>query len=178
MKKLLEFGRKAMFYVRVLSGYEERRIRSYRLQLDQRLRSAQAKKEAARKIPEQIMLSEVRRMVEEMQNVNKRLEEMEADINEYFKPIDKEVEVLMDMQMEKEKAKMEMMGAMYKQVLLEKAETQAAGDVNNANQANNETTNAMLKKALLEKAEAELAAEMNSQKQSKSPPLSQQGQIR
>lgn len=37
MDKLLEFGRKAMFYVRVLSGYEERRIRSYRLQLQQRL---------------------------------------------------------------------------------------------------------------------------------------------
>ena len=38
MKKVLEFGRKAMFYVRVLSGYEERRIRSYRLQLEKRLR--------------------------------------------------------------------------------------------------------------------------------------------
>lgn len=37
MDKLLEFGRKAMFYVRVLSGYEERRIRSYRLQLQRRL---------------------------------------------------------------------------------------------------------------------------------------------
>lgn len=37
MKKLLDFGRKALFYVRVLSGYEERRIRSYRLQLEQRV---------------------------------------------------------------------------------------------------------------------------------------------
>ena len=37
MKKLLEFGRKAMFYVRVLSGYEERRIRSYRLKLQKHL---------------------------------------------------------------------------------------------------------------------------------------------
>lgn len=37
MNKLLEFGRKAMFFVRVLSGYEERRIRSYRLQLQRRL---------------------------------------------------------------------------------------------------------------------------------------------
>ncbi|CAH2075683.1 unnamed protein product, partial [Thlaspi arvense] len=37
MDKLLEFGRRAMFYVRVLSGYEERRIRSYRLQLQRRL---------------------------------------------------------------------------------------------------------------------------------------------
>ena len=37
MNKLLEFGRKAMFYVRVLSGYEERRIRSYRLELQRRL---------------------------------------------------------------------------------------------------------------------------------------------
>lgn len=37
MNKLLEFGRKAIFYVRVLSGYEERRIRSYRLQLQRRI---------------------------------------------------------------------------------------------------------------------------------------------
>jgi len=37
MNKLLEYGRKAMFYVRVLSGYEERRIRSYRLQLEKRI---------------------------------------------------------------------------------------------------------------------------------------------
>lgn len=33
----MEFGRRAIFYVRVLSGYEERRIRSYRLQLQNRL---------------------------------------------------------------------------------------------------------------------------------------------
>ncbi|KAD3641163.1 hypothetical protein E3N88_30387 [Mikania micrantha] len=37
MKKLIEFGKKAMFYVRVLSGYEERRIRSYRLELQKRI---------------------------------------------------------------------------------------------------------------------------------------------
>lgn len=37
MDKLLEFGRKALFVIRVLSGYEERRIRSYRVQLQRRL---------------------------------------------------------------------------------------------------------------------------------------------
>ncbi|XP_021725482.1 uncharacterized protein LOC110692742 isoform X3 [Chenopodium quinoa] len=132
------------------------------------------KKEASRKIPEQIMLSEIRKMVEEMQNVNKRLEEMEGDINEYFKPIDKEVGVLMDMQMEKEKAKMEMMGSMYKQALIEKAETQAAGDVNSANQTNMETMSAMFKQALLEKAEAEVAAEMKKSQKEQNLPLSKQ----
>lgn len=140
-----------MFYVRVLSGYEERRIRSYRLQLEQRLRSAQEKKLATQKVPEQIVLSEVRKMVEEMQNLNKKLEEMEGDINEYFKPVDKEVEALMDMQMEKEKAKMEMMGAMYKQAMLEKAETQAAIDGDGADQPKTETMSAMFKQALLQK---------------------------
>jgi hypothetical protein len=35
--KLVQFGRKAWFVVRVMSGYEERRIRSYRLQLQKRL---------------------------------------------------------------------------------------------------------------------------------------------
>ena len=71
----------------------------------------------------------------------------EADINEYFKPIDKDVEAIMDMQMEKDKAKMEMMGAMYKQALLEKAETQAAADADDSDQANKETMSSMFKQA-------------------------------
>lgn len=38
MNKLIEFGRKALFYARVLSGYEERRIRSYRLELENHIK--------------------------------------------------------------------------------------------------------------------------------------------
>lgn len=38
MDKVLEFGRRALFYVKVLSGYEERRIRSFRLELEKRLK--------------------------------------------------------------------------------------------------------------------------------------------
>ena len=38
MKRLMDFGRRALFYIRVLSGYEERKIRNHRLQLEQRLR--------------------------------------------------------------------------------------------------------------------------------------------
>ncbi|KAL0441802.1 UNVERIFIED_CONTAM: hypothetical protein Sradi_0119100 [Sesamum radiatum] len=146
MDKLLEFGRRAMFYVRVLSGYEERRIRSYRLQLQQRLQQAQERKAALKKVPEQIILSEVRRMVEDMQSLNKKLEEtsvcllghyhvisvqdadqvlcswpLEAAIEEYFKPIDKEAEYIMKMQLEgEEKTMREMMKAMQTQALLEK----------------------------------------------------------
>ncbi|XP_011073197.1 uncharacterized protein LOC105158224 [Sesamum indicum] len=121
MDKLLEFGRRAMFYVRVLSGYEERRIRSYRLQLQQRLQQAQERKAALKKVPEQIILSEVRRMVEDMQSLNKKLEETEAAIEEYFKPIDKEAEYIMKMQLEgEEKTMREMMKAMQTQALLEK----------------------------------------------------------
>jgi hypothetical protein len=37
MDKLVQFGRKAWFVVRVLSGYEERRIRAHRLQMQQRI---------------------------------------------------------------------------------------------------------------------------------------------
>ncbi|GAB2273898.1 hypothetical protein Dimus_008671 [Dionaea muscipula] len=132
MKKLLEFGKIAMFYIRVLSGYEERRIRSYRLQLEQRLRSAEERKAALRKIPEQIILTEVRRMVEEMQNLNKSLEETDAAINKYFEPFDKEAEAVMNMQLEKDKSRMELMGAMYKQALYEKAEQEASAEVNKA----------------------------------------------
>ncbi|KAG8379570.1 hypothetical protein BUALT_Bualt07G0102700 [Buddleja alternifolia] len=82
MDKLLEFGRKAMFYVRVLSGYEEHRIRSYRIQLQQRLQQAQERKAALKKVPEQIIISEVRRMVEDMQSLNKKLEETSSNTDQ------------------------------------------------------------------------------------------------
>lgn len=103
MKKLLDFGKKAMFFIRVLSGYEERRIQSYRLQLQERLQKAQERKKALKKVPEQIILSEVRRMVEDMQALNKKLEETEAAIEEFFKPIDKEANVIMKMQLNSKK---------------------------------------------------------------------------
>ncbi|XP_004245824.1 stress response protein NST1 [Solanum lycopersicum] len=125
MKKLIEFGRKAMFYIRVLSGYEERKIRSYRLQLQQRLQQAEERKAAVRKIPEQMILSEVRRMVEEMQALNKKLEDTETAITDYFKPLDQQAEEVMKMQLKgDEKRKDEMMEAMQKQALLEMAQAE------------------------------------------------------
>ncbi|MCD7466623.1 hypothetical protein HAX54_003470 [Datura stramonium] len=125
MKKLIEFGRKAMFYIRVLSGYEERRIRSYRLQLQQRLQQAEERKAAVRKIPEQMILSEVRRMVEEMQTLNKKLEDTETAINEYFKPLDQQAEEVMKMQLKgDERRKDELMEAMQRQALLEMSQAE------------------------------------------------------
>ncbi|KAL5997917.1 hypothetical protein ACLOJK_008851 [Asimina triloba] len=140
MEKLLEFGRKAWFIVRVLSGYEERRIRSHRLllqkQLEQASFKAQVRKAALRKIPEQAILAEVRRMVEEMQMLNQRLEETEAAIEDYFKPIDKEAQIIMNMQLEgEEKTMRAMMKAMQEQALQEKAaaEKLAKASTSNAN---------------------------------------------
>nr|GLL45433.1 uncharacterized protein LOC109167619 [Ipomoea trifida]GMD66275.1 uncharacterized protein LOC109167619 [Ipomoea batatas]GMD92701.1 uncharacterized protein LOC109167619 [Ipomoea batatas]GME18403.1 uncharacterized protein LOC109167619 [Ipomoea batatas] len=125
MKRLIDFGRKALFYVRVLSGYEERRIRSYRLQIQQRLQQAEERKAAIKKVPEQIILTEVRNMVEEMQALNKKLEETEGAINEYFKPIEKEAEVVMQMQLEREATTMtDMMTEMHRQALLEQVEAE------------------------------------------------------
>ncbi|KAJ8754381.1 hypothetical protein K2173_002832 [Erythroxylum novogranatense] len=125
MSKLLEFGRKVIFYARVLSGYEERSIRKYRLQLEKRLLEAQERKAALRKIPEQTILAEVRCMVEEMQSLNQKLEEIEAGIEQFFKPIDKEAEALMKMQLEgEEKTMREMVKAMQAQALIEKAEVE------------------------------------------------------
>ncbi|GLT68089.1 hypothetical protein SLA2020_403490 [Shorea laevis] len=121
MDKLLEFGRKALFYVRVLSGYEERRIRNFRLQLEKQIQQAQERKATLRKLPEQAILGEVRRMVEEMQTLNKKLEETEAAIEDYFKPIDKEAETIMKMQLEgEEKTMREMMKAMHHRLCLRK----------------------------------------------------------
>ncbi|XWS38643.1 hypothetical protein CRYUN_Cryun19dG0148500 [Craigia yunnanensis] len=143
MDKLREFGRKALFYVRVLSGYEERRIRNYRLQLEKRLQQAQERKAALIKIPEQTVLAEVRRMVEDMQALNRKLEETEAAIEEYFKPIDKEAETIMKIQLEgEEKTMKEMVATMQKQALLEKAEAEKIANTHqpNTNQSNQDAT--------------------------------------
>ncbi|KAL4570530.1 hypothetical protein LXL04_026186 [Taraxacum kok-saghyz] len=123
MNKLIDFGKKAMFYVRVLSGYEERRIRSYRLDLEKRIIEAEKKKAEIRKIPEQLILSEVRQMVEEMKAVNKQLEDTETAINEYFSPVDKQAEMIVEMQLkEEEKTMKQMVQAMKAQALLDQEE--------------------------------------------------------
>ncbi|KAH6803315.1 transcription factor IIIB [Perilla frutescens var. frutescens] len=136
MDKVREFFKKTMFYAKVLSGYEERRIRSYRLQLQQRLQQAEARKAALNKLPEQIILSEVRKMVQDMQAMNKKLEETEMAIEEYFKPIDKEAELIMKEQLKgEEKSMREMMAIMQRQALLEKAEADALANLQNAKTA-------------------------------------------
>ncbi|ERN14250.1 hypothetical protein AMTR_s00033p00146160 [Amborella trichopoda] len=114
-----------MFVVRVLTGYEERRLRAYNMQLRKRLQLAQERKEALRRMPEQSILTEVRRMVEEMQNVNRKLDETEAAIEEYFKPIDKQADLLMNKQLEGEERNMkEMVKIMQERVLQEAAEAE------------------------------------------------------
>lgn len=72
-------------------------------------------------------------MVGDMQSLNKKLEETEAAIEEYFKPIDKEAEIIMKMQLEgEEKTMREMMTAMQRHALLEKAEAEKFANLQNA----------------------------------------------
>ncbi|KAL3715202.1 hypothetical protein ACJRO7_007007 [Eucalyptus globulus] len=87
---LLKVGRMALFHVSLLSKYKERRIMSFRLQLEDHLQQ----------VPEQVISTEVRRMVEEMQALNKKLEDTEAATEDYFKPIDKQAETIMIIQLE------------------------------------------------------------------------------
>lgn len=120
-----------MFLVRVLSGYEERRIRAYRLLLQEKIEKAQAKKAELRRDPEQVILSEVRRMVEEMQSLNRRLEETEAAIEDYLKPIDKNVNMIVNMQLEKEEQQSkEMIKAMQEQALHHKEMAMRQAELN------------------------------------------------
>ncbi|XP_047945548.1 protein BONZAI 1-like isoform X3 [Salvia hispanica] len=87
---------------------------------------AEVRKAALNKVPEQIILSEVRKMVQEMQALNKKLEDTEAAIEDYFKPLDKEAEMIMKAQLEgEEKTMREMVATMQRQALLEKAEADA-----------------------------------------------------
>nr|XP_018632135.1 uncharacterized protein LOC104112914 isoform X2 [Nicotiana tomentosiformis] len=61
-------------------------------------------------------------MVEEMQALNKKLEDTEVAINEYFKPLDQQAEEVMKMQLKgDERRKDELMEAMQRQALLEMA---------------------------------------------------------
>ncbi|WOL11850.1 hypothetical protein Cni_G20614 [Canna indica] len=134
MDKLIEFGRKAWFVARVLSGYEERRIRAYRLHLHKRVEQAQARKVELRRLPEQAILSEVRRMVEQMQELNRQLEETEAAIEEYFKPIDKNAQIIINMQLEKEeKQAKEMLKVMRENAMLDKEMAMKNLEANNSN---------------------------------------------
>ncbi|CAL0311085.1 unnamed protein product [Lupinus luteus] len=133
MNKLLEFGRKALFYARVLSGYEERRIRSFRLQLERHVQQVQERKAAISKVPEQIILSEVRNMVQEMQALNKKLEETEAAVEEYFKPLDNEAEIIMKMQLEgEERTSQMMMNALEEQAALQAAKAKQNASISQA----------------------------------------------
>ncbi|XXG48058.1 hypothetical protein AAC387_Pa02g2597 [Persea americana] len=98
-----------------------------------KIKEAQARKASLRKIPEQAMLAEVRRMVEEMQTLNRKLEETEATIEEYFKPIDREAQIIMNMQLEgEEKTMREMMKAMQEQAVLEKAAAEKMAKMSSA----------------------------------------------
>lgn len=57
----------------------------------------------------------------------------EAAIEEYFKPIDKEAEIIMKMQLDgEEKAMKEMMATMHKQALFEKVEAEKIANMQNA----------------------------------------------
>ncbi|GMQ04676.1 hypothetical protein CsSME_00050018 [Camellia sinensis var. sinensis] len=109
-------------------------VRTYNFQSCQ---LAEEKKAALKRIPEQIILSEVRCMVKEMQALNSKLEETEAAIDEYFKPIDKEAEIIMKMQLEgEEKSMREMMKVMQTQALPEKAEADRIANVKNVEEIN------------------------------------------
>lgn len=54
----------------------------------------------------------------------------EAAIEDYFKPIDKQADIIMKMQLEGEERKMkDMMSAMQQQAILERAEAEKTADV-------------------------------------------------
>ncbi|KAJ8492079.1 hypothetical protein OPV22_013800 [Ensete ventricosum] len=95
---------------------------------------AQARKGDLRRIPEQAILSEVRRMVEQMQALNRQLEETEATIEEYFKPIDKSAEIIMNMQLQKdEKQAKEMLKVMQEEAMIQREMAQKKLEVNSTN---------------------------------------------
>lgn len=126
-----------MFYVRVISGYEERRIRSMRLAMEHKLKEAQAKRAALYKLPEQVILSEVRNLVTQMQSLNKKLEETDAAFGKYFETIDKGAGKIMDLQQKGEEQRMkEMMKIVQEQAsqrsLQERTELEQISDKHNA----------------------------------------------
>ncbi|OIW13357.1 hypothetical protein TanjilG_02877 [Lupinus angustifolius] len=72
-------------------------------------------------------------MVEEMQALNKKLEETEAAVEEYFKPLDNEAEIIMKMQLEgEERTSQMMMNALEEQAVLQTAKAKQNASISQA----------------------------------------------
>lgn len=99
---------------RVMFGIEERSIRAQNIELQKKLMRMREQKATLERVPEQMILSEIRKVVEEMQKLNESLDKTEEAVQKYLEPVRKEAHLIMEAQLEKEEKLMrELMQATY-----------------------------------------------------------------
>jgi len=114
MDRFLGFGRRLWFVCRVMLGIEERNIRAQNIELQKKLMRMRERKAALERVPEQMILSEIRKVVEEMQKLNESLDKTEEAVQKLLEPVRKEAHLIMEAQLEKEENVMrELMQATY-----------------------------------------------------------------
>lgn len=95
-------------------GIEERSIRAQNIELQKKLMRMRERKAALERVPEQMILSEIRKVVEEMQKLNESLDKTEEAVQKLLEPVRKEAHLIMEAQLEKEENVMrELMQATY-----------------------------------------------------------------
>ncbi|GLJ25741.1 hypothetical protein SUGI_0492890 [Cryptomeria japonica] len=87
-------------------GIEERSIRAQNVALHKKLMQTREQKAMLDKVPEQMILSEVRKVVENMQRLNDSLTKTEKDVEKYFKSMRKDANAVIDGRLEAEEATM------------------------------------------------------------------------
>lgn len=102
MDRFLGFGRRLWFVCRVMFGIEERNIRAQNIELQKKLILMREKKAILERLPEQMILSEIRKVVEEMQKLNETLDKTEETVQKYLEPVRTEAHLIMEAQLEKE----------------------------------------------------------------------------
>eukprot|EP01018_Ginkgo_biloba_P016285 Gb_37562 [translate_table: standard] len=118
MDQFLGFGRRVWFICRVFFGIEERSIRAHRVEFQKRLMLMRERKAALERLPEQVVLSELRKVVDEMQRLSQALTDTEKTVEKYFEPLHKQARLIVEAQLEgEEKIMREMMKATQENML-------------------------------------------------------------
>eukprot|EP00252_Welwitschia_mirabilis_P022622 TRINITY_DN6175_c0_g1_i1.p1 TRINITY_DN6175_c0_g1~~TRINITY_DN6175_c0_g1_i1.p1 ORF type:complete len:184 (+),score=44.34 TRINITY_DN6175_c0_g1_i1:249-800(+) len=103
MDRFLRYGRRMWLMCKIFFGVEERNIRALNIELQKRAMKLREQKALLAKGPEEMVLSEVRRLIEEMHRLNQTLDNTDKKFKELLAPLRKEANMLMEAQLESEK---------------------------------------------------------------------------
>lgn len=160
MDRFLGFGRRLWFVCRVMLGIEERSIQAQNIEFQKKLMLMRERKAALERVPEQMILSEIRKVVEEMQKLNESLDKTEEAVQKFLEPVRKEAHLIMEAQLEKEEKLMrEMMQATH-QIMPQLGAVLSKEEI--LQQAMRATYEAMPQEKIVQNKEETLSSNLNS----------------